>query len=340
MQSQSLLSQKNLTAQKWVVLIAITLFVLKTIAWYLTQSVTVLTDAMESTVNVVAGLVSLYSLYVASRPRDEEHPYGHGKAEFVAAAVEGVLVTLAGILILIETLKDIRNPHEVKHLDLGLLLVCMSGAVNFIAGALCIKEGKKNNSPALIASGKHLQTDAWSTIAVVGGLILLWVTGWKWVDPAFALVMGTFVTYTGYTIVRSSLAGIMDEADKQLLKEMITVLQANRIPEWVDLHHLRIVKYGSVLHLDCHVTVPWYINVHQAHDAVDALTQLIQQHFGEMIEFSVHTDGCLPFSCQICDLADCKERKQAFVQRIDWTLENILQNQKHRLTETHNEVSK
>jgi divalent metal cation (Fe/Co/Zn/Cd) transporter len=123
----------------------------------------------------------------------------------------------------------------------------------------------------------------------------------------------------------------MDEADIKLLTRMVQVLNANRKHNWVDLHNLRVIKYGSILHVDCHLTVPWYLNVHQAHKEIDGLADLIRNEFGDSFEMFVHSDGCLPFSCQVCNKDDCTERKNNFVQKIEWTLENISQNKKHQL---------
>ena len=146
-----------------------------------------------------------------------------------------------------------------------------------------------------------------------------------------AILFALFIIYTGYTILRSSVAGIMDEADMALLEKLVQTLNANRRPNWIDLHNLRIIKYGSRLHLDCHLTVPWYLNVHEAHREIDALSNLVKNEFGESVELFVHSDGCLDFSCRICTLADCTVRKHAFEKKIDWTMENILSNNKHRL---------
>lgn len=131
--------------------------------------------------------------------------------------------------------------------------------------------------------------------------------------------------------MRTSIAGIMDEADIDLLKRIVNVLNKYRQENWVDLHNLRIIKYGAILHLDCHLTVPWYLNVHEAHREIDALSTLVRKEFGESVELFVHSDGCLPFSCKICDKQNCSERKHNFEKKITWTVDNILQNQKHQL---------
>ncbi|HEY6063419.1 MAG TPA: cation diffusion facilitator family transporter, partial [Chitinophagaceae bacterium] len=312
-------------------LVSVGLLVIKFIAYYSTHSVSILTDALESIVNVLAGFIGLYSLYIAAKPKDTDHPYGHGKAEFISAAIEGTMIGSAGAIILYKAIQHLIHPVALHQIDFGILLVAITAIINFVVGYFCLQTGKKNNSAALIASGKHLQTDTWSTAGIIAGLTLLYFTGYTWIDSAVACLFGCFIVFTGYRIVRSSLAGIMDEADEKLLGRMVELLNADRRENWVDLHNLRVIKYGSVLHLDCHLTVPWYLNVHEAHQEIDALATLIKKEFGESLELFVHSDGCLPFSCRICNKVNCPERRNNFEQKITWTLENISKNKKHEL---------
>lgn len=323
--------KQNLQIQKWVATVSVVLLIAKFIAYYITQSVSILTDALESIVNVAAGFIGLYSLFVAAKPRDKDHPYGHGKAEFISAAVEGTLVVSAGAIIIYKAVQHLIYPVEIKKIDYGIMLVASTAVINFLMGYLAVQKGKKNNSLALIASGKHLESDSYSTIGIVVGLLLIYFTHIKWIDGAVAILFGIIIGFTGYKILRKSIAGIMDEADLELLAKMVSLLNANRSDSWVDLHNLRVIKYGAVIHLDCHLTVPWYLNVHEAHREIDALSSLIKKEFGDSVEFFVHSDGCLPFSCKICDKKNCSERKHNFEKRIDWTMENILQNQKHQI---------
>jgi cation diffusion facilitator family transporter len=323
--------QQNLTVQKWVAGISVLLLAVKFIAYYATHSVAILTDALESIVNVAAGFIGLYSLYIASKPRDLDHPYGHGKAEFISAAVEGTMIGSAGAIILYKAIQQLINPVELKQLDYGIILVAITAVVNFGLGYFCLRIGKKNDSAALRASGKHLQSDTWSTLGIIAGLGLLYYTGQKWIDSAVALVFGTFIIFTAYRIVRTSIAGIMDEADMKLLGRMVQVLNGQRKENWVDLHNLRVVRYGSTLHLDCHLTVPWYLNVHEAHREIDMLAEMVRREFGESVDLLVHSDGCLPFQCHICNKGDCPVRQHPFEKRITWTLENISKNKKHPL---------
>ena len=322
---------QNFKIQKYIAVISVALFLIKLFAWYLTHSVAILTDALESIVNVVAGFIGLYSLYVSGKPKDQDHPYGHGKVEFLSAAIEGILIGIAGIFIIREAILNLYEPHSIEKLDYGIYLVAITATINLFAGMICVKTGKKNNSLALVASGKHLIADTYTTIGIIIGLVLLYVTGISWIDSAVAIIFALVIFYTGYKIVRSSIAGIMDEADMELLNKMVVFLNENRNVNWIDLHNLRIIKYGAMIHLDCHLTVPWYFNVHQAHDEIDRLSGLVKQHFGDSVELFVHSDGCLDFSCALCEKADCKERKHPFEKRIVWTMENISSNKKHQL---------
>lgn len=322
-------AQTNLRVQKIVTIVAVLLFAIKITAWWLTSSVSILTDALESVVNVVAGFISLYSLYVSAKPRDTDHPYGHGKAEFLSAAFEGSMITIAGAIIIYESIKSLMEPKALKGLDMGIILVATTAVINYITGWYCIKTGKKNNSLALVASGKHLQTDTYSTIGIIIGLLLIYITGWTKLDGIVAIGFALFIIYTGYTIIRQSVEGIMDKADMELLSKLVDFLNQHRHTNWIDLHNVRIIKYGSVLHLDAHLTVPWYLNVHQAHAEIDRLSALIKKEFGEAVELFVHTDGCLDFSCYVCSLQDCHVRKHPQQKRVEWTVDNLISNRKH-----------
>ncbi len=333
-------AQQNFQIQLIVAILSVVLFIVKIAAYYFTHSLAILSDALESIVNMVAGFIGLYALYVAAKPKDNDHPYGHGKAEFISAGVEGALIVVAGLVIIYQTIETFFIPSHVQRLDTGLWLVGATAVINYIAGFACIKMGKKNNSLALISSGKHLQVDTYSTAAIIIGLLLMLFTNILWLDKAIALLSSAIILYNGYKIIRASLAGIMDEADTALLQKLIVLLNANRKPNWIDLHNLRVIKYGSLLHVDCHLTVPWFLNVHEAHTEIDALTKLIATNFSDRIEFFVHTDGCLDFSCSICIKQDCTKRQNPLQHKVEWTLKNVLSNEKHKsITLSHDSVT-
>lgn len=191
-----------------------------------------------------------------------------------------------------------------------------------------------------MASGRHLQSDTYSTIGILIGVALIWFTGIQLIDNIVAMIFAFIIIFTGYRILRESLAGIMDEADEELLGKMVDSLNKERRIQWIDLHNLRVIKYGSILHVDCHLTVPWYLNVREAHVEVEALSKRIREEFGDTIELFVHSDGCLEFSCPICAKTDCTVRKHPFEKRIEWTIENILSDEKHKLPDTSDALNK
>jgi cation diffusion facilitator family transporter len=323
-------ADQNLRVQKWVAVISVVLLAVKITAYYFTGSVAILTDALESIVNVAAGFIGLYSLFVAAKPKDKDHPYGHGKAEFLSAAIEGTLISTAGLLIIYKAIQQLFYPVALKELDLGIILVAITALINFITGWYCVRTGNKNNSLALVSSGRHLQSDTVSTLGIIAGLLLLFFTGKWWIDSVVAIIFAGWTMYTGYQILRRSIAGIMDEADEKLITELVAFLNEKRRENWVDLHNLRVIKYGSMLHIDCHLTVPWYLNVHEAHTEIDILARLIREKYGESIELFVHSDGCLPFQCHICNKQDCNVRQHAFEYQVAWTVENVARDKKHQ----------
>jgi cation diffusion facilitator family transporter len=314
-----------------VAILSVALLLIKLVAYYLTHSVAVLTDALESIVNVVAGFVGLYSLIVSAKPRDADHPYGHGKIEYLSAALEGSMIAIAGVLIFYKSITNLIHPEAIHQLDVGIVLIMATALLNYFAGSICIREGKKSHSVALVASGKHLQSDTYSTLGILIGLVAIFLTDLYWLDSVVAMLFSGVILFTSYKIIRTSIAGIMDESDTELLAELVATLNNNRRENWIDLHNLRIIKYGSILHLDCHQTVPWYLNVNEAHAEIDALADPVRKAFGESLELFVHSDGCLEFSCRICSKSDCPVRKHAFEKRVQWTVENVSINKKHSI---------
>jgi len=241
------------------------------------------------------------------------------------------LIAVAGFIIIYESINNLLHPHKITKLDYGIILVAITAVINYLAGVLCVRTGKKNKSLALIASGKHLQSDTYTTAGIIVGLVLILVTDIAWIDSAVAMLFAFIIIITGYKIVRSSVAGIMDEADEDLIKQMVTMLNQHRRPNWIDLHNLRIIKYGGTIHLDCHLTVPWYLNVVEAHKEIDILSGLVKDEYGESVELFVHSDACMDFSCAICTKTDCRVRKHPFEKKIEWTMGNISRNTKHSL---------
>lgn len=317
-------AQDNFKLQIWICVLSVILFAGKIVAWRWTNSVAILSDALESIVNVLAGFIGLYSLYVAAKPVDIDHPYGHGKAEFLSAAAEGIMILVAGLAILYNAFMEFFSNSSVEKLDKGLLLVGATAVFNYLFGTYCIYIGKKNNSMALRASGKHLQMDTYTTGAIILGLILVLWLKIDWLDKLIALILGIFISFNGYKIIRQSLAGIMDEADVTLLKEIVDVMEENRRPNWIDVHNLKVVKYGANMHIDFHLTVPYYFTVLEAQAEIYELQKVIRGHFPDSIEFNVHTDPCRDWSCELCTKKDCSVRKHPFIQKVPWILRMVI----------------
>lgn len=324
-------SRKNIQIQKWVAGLSVFLLAVKLLAWYRTGSVAILGDALETIVNVVAGLFGLYSLILSAKPRDEDHPYGHGKIEYISAGVEGSMIFISGIVIIVESIQSFVSDHAVRELGIGLVLIAVSAVLNFIAGTVCIRYGKKNNSLVLVASGKHLQSDTLTTVGILAGLAIVYFTDIMWIDSAIAILFSLWLLYTGVVIIRGSVAGIMDERDMSLLQGVVETANRNRKDAWIDLHNVRFIKYGRVLHLDGHLTIPWYFNVSEAQAEVEALHDLVRKKFDVPLELFIHVDACAEFSCRICSKHDCQVRQHPFEQRVEWTMENITRDRKHRL---------
>src|SRR5690606_11127135 len=186
-------TRTNFAFQRRVAIVGIVLFVAKLIAWHLTNSDAVFSDAMESIVNIVAGFLGLYSLYVAAKPRDTGHPYGHGKAEFVTSGIEGGLIIFAGIIIIVQAVDSLLHGNVPKKLDWGILIVGVTAGINYLMGYISYKKGIRENSLVLQSSGKHLQSDTFTTLGVVLSLVLVYSTKIYWIDAVVALLFGGYI---------------------------------------------------------------------------------------------------------------------------------------------------
>jgi cation diffusion facilitator family transporter len=322
---------ENVRLQLVVVIVGILLLITKFIAFFVTNSNAILTDALESIINVIAGSFSLYSLILSALPRDENHPYGHGKIEFIAASLEGSLIFVAGSIIIIKSVYNLFQPVELNALDFGILLTALAGFINLLVGIVVDRRGQATKSLVLQAGGKHLKSDAYSTVGILIGLFLIYITEYVWIDSVIAIIFGSIIIYTGYKILRTSVAGIMDAADYDLLKRIVQVLNENRRENWIDIHNLRVIKYGATLHIDCHLTVPWYLNVKEAHDEVEEVGRLVREKIDSGIELFIHTDPCVEASCNICQLGECMKRTSSLSKRLEWDFEKVIADKKHSI---------
>lgn len=309
--------------QRLIVAISAILLISKFIAYYITNSAGVYSDAMESIVNVVAGIVSLISLRWAAKPRDERHPFGHGKMELISASLEGSLIMIAGGLIIYEGIARLYNPpKELPRLELGMIIVAFAGIVNFLVGMWSIKKGKKTSSVALIAGGKHLQSDTYSSIGLIIGLLLIQITGLIILDSLLALVYGSIIIITGIKILCKTIANLVDENDKEELKAIAEKINQYKVEDWIDIHNLKAIRYGNSLHIDCDLTLPFYYTIKEGHDATDKLKEALQSESHDLY-FTVHSDSCDETYCYQCNMRNCSHRKEPCTKPFVFNVENL-----------------
>lgn len=297
-------------------------------AYFLTSSNFVLTDAAESIVNILASSFAFFSIYLASQPRDENHPYGHGKVEFFSVFIEGGLIGIAGVVILFKSVYNIFYPHEIKELITGAIIIGATGVVNGGLGYYIVARGKQLRSITLEADGKHLITDMVTSLGLVVGLLLIQFTKIIMLDSILSILVGLYIVYTGSKLVRKSVSGLMDEADFSVVTEVISVLNEKRRDPWIDIHNFRAQKYGNDLHVDCHLTLPNYFDLTQVHAEVSLVDKLINREVTKT-ELFIHTDPCVPQCCYYCSMPDCPIRSEAKSEDITWTMEKVIRNKKH-----------
>lgn len=322
----------QLTKYRWMGVslgLSVLLLLLKLFAYYLTSSTAILTDALESIVNVAASGFALYSIYLANVPRDLNHPYGHGKIEFLSSGFEGALIISAGLFTIYQAILSFYAPKELTNLGWGLVLVAFATVANAAIGWILLRVGRQTDSMALIADGRHLLTDSLSSVIVLIGVGLVWLTGFTWLDSTLSLVLSVIIIYNGIAITRQSVARLMDETDTHTLDRIVSVLNAEKQPTWIDVHNLRVQKYGADLHIDAHLTMPYYWSLAQTHDEIHRFEEALQAGFESEVEIFVHADPCLNECCHYCRVTDCPVRAFPFVHDVAWTTSNLPINRKH-----------
>jgi len=329
-----MISESNLfkiKTMRLMLIFSILIMGVKFVAYIITHSNAILTDALESIINVVAGSFALFSVYYAAQPKDENHPYGHGKIEYLAVGIEGGLIIIAGGAIFIKSIMGFFHPKAIESVDIGVFISIFAGVANYFMGTFLIKKGKSHNSSLMVADGKHLMTDTVSSIGLIIGLIIIYYTKIYWLDNLIAIFFGVYIFVTGYKLLKESVNNLLDEADYEQLNTVVEILNSNRREKWIDMHNLRVLKYGSHLHIDAHITLPWYDNLEASHAEVTAVENLITDKLEGEVEFFIHADPCLPLSCPICPIKDCSVRKGVFAKQLIWNLDNMLPDRKHRL---------
>lgn len=303
--------------------VGVGMFIAKTGAYFITGSEAIFSDAAESVVHVIATSIALYSILLSSKPPDESHPYGHGKVEFFSAGIEGFLIVFAALYIIFESVKAILIPSELKSLDIGVIIVTAAGVINFILGYYLIRMGKKTNSIALVADGKHVLTDSFTSIGVLIGITLVITTGYEILDPVFAIGVALNILFTGYKLMRESVGGLMNEMDDKLLEEISGELSRIKKVYWIDIHELRFWISGDKIFLDFHLIMPYYFSIRQSHSEENEIEELLLKKFPRL-QLKIHFDYCLPALCKFCKYDQCEKREMEQTESFEWNKSKLV----------------
>ncbi len=303
--------------------IGLGLMTVKFIAFYLTDSAAILSDALESIINVVAAAFALTSIVIAAKSPDPSHPYGHGKIEFFSAGFEGALIVLAALGIFYEAWPRLLHPQAIPKLEKGLLLVLAAALVNLVLGAILIMVGKRHRSLVLIADGKHVLTDVYTTIGVVLGLVAVMFTGWLWLDGAVAFLVALNILFTGARLVYQAAAGLMDTSDPELLEEICQVIARHRRDPWIDIHQLRARRSGTHIFIDFHLILPRDLSLEESHDEVKRLEKILSDYYQGQTDILIHADPCTTPECPICGHSPCEHRQADTDRQPLWRRETL-----------------
>ena len=263
---------RDLKRYAWLsIAAAIATILLKGVAWQLTGSVGLLSDALESFVNLAGALMALTMLSLAASPADDRHAYGHGKAEYFSSAFEGFLILLAAISIAYTAIERLLHPQAIEAVGIGLLVSVVASLINLFAARELLKAGRAYNSITLDADARHLMTDVWTSVGVIIGVGLVWLSGWLWLDPVIALLVAANIVWTGWQLLQRSASGLMDEA---IPKEQISAVEAvleNYRRQGLEFHALRTRQAGRQAFITLHVLVPGDWTVQRGHDRLEQI---------------------------------------------------------------------
>jgi len=305
--------------RKWISIFSLVLgFIIlgiKFYAYHKTNSQSIFSDALESIVNVVAGSITIAVIIAAAKPADEDHPYGHGKLESMAATFEGGAITLAGVLIVIQSFQIFFHGATVSELDFGLWLTIIAGLLNGVMGYALKKRGELFHSDALISSGTHLIGDALTSIGVIVSLLIVKITGAAWVDPLIAAMFGGMLCYSGAKILIRSGNALLDAHDDETMKGIAKLFEKHYEPGVIDIHYTRVIRSGPFHHIDCHLVIPEFWSVAEAHDFSERYEDNIVNDYPIQAEFHFHLDPCRQNYCSQCEIIHCPIRKEEFNKR-------------------------
>ncbi len=308
----------NFKVMSVVFLVGVGLMCLKFYGFWITGSSAILSDALESIINVVASGFGLGSIWISAKPADESHPYGHGKIEFFSVGFEGALIIIAAGGIFFEGMKQILSPQDLPNLERGLFFLLAAGLGNLVLGLTLLRAGRRTKSLVLEADGKHLLTDVFTSGAVLLGLGIVYFTGWFRFDGIIACIAGANIVFWGAGLVRQAFGGLMHASDPELLDEICDLLGHHKKDLWIDVHRLRAWRSGRLVHVDFHLILPRDLPLERGHREVKELEGVFDRHFGGMSDILIHLDPCLDPECPVCGHAPCDLRQESMIHRKIW----------------------
>jgi cation diffusion facilitator family transporter len=283
-QQVSISNRSSLTRYAWLsIAAAIATIILKTGAYLLTGSIGLLSDAVESIVNLVGAVMALWMLTIAARPPDDSHMFGHSKAEYFSSGVEGVLILIAAGAIAIAAIQRLYDPQPLEQLGIGLAVSVSASVINFVVSRVLLTAGKKHNSITLEADAQHLMTDVWTSVAVIGGVVVVALTGWLRLDPIVALIVSGNIVWTGINLMRRSIEGLMDIVLPDHDHVAIEKVMVEYRKKGVEFHALRTRQAAARRFVSVHMLVPGEWKVHDAHHVAEDFEHDIRDALGEAV---------------------------------------------------------
>jgi cation diffusion facilitator family transporter len=310
--------RKRIIAISLSLSIGTALMLSKFYVYWLTGSSAVLSDALESIINVVASGFALGSVILSAKPPDPTHPYGHGKIEYFSAGFEGALIIFAAFGIFWTAWPQLIRPHELPHLGIGLLVLLGTSVINLALALGLMRVGKRTSSLILVADGKHIMTDVYTSAGVILGLALVQQTGWYWMDGGVACLVGINILVVGTKLVIESFAGLMHASDPALLEEISELIASHRKPTWIEVHRLRAWRAGNRIYADFHLILPRDMTLDAAHNEASLLQEILKTHLGGTMEALIHAEPCIDPECPICGYDPCKLRQEPMRRQNLW----------------------
>lgn len=278
---------KSLSYYAWLsISAAIITIALKTAAYLYTNSISIFSDALESSINLIAAILALWMIKIAERPPDHEHDFGHDKAAYFSSGIEGTLIFLAAIGIIYTAAQRLFAPPEITDMDIGLAITFIAALVNMVVGQILIHAGKKNDSIVLEADGRHLMTDVITSVGIFVAIVIVWITGWHILDPIIAIVVGLTIAWTGYQLVKRSVMGLMDSViDEASINTVMNILDEYASKFDIQYHAFRTRKSGARKFISFHLLVPDEWTVKKGHDLAEEVELAIRNKLSNAAVF-------------------------------------------------------